>query len=96
MGIIGDRFPVIHSRIFSPVSDTIENMHGLKVNKNFLLRLLNSKRLVNLKHKLLEDKEIAKILARGCHCKKVRCIEDTPTHLPTYPSTTRTYVYIYY
>ena len=39
----------------------IEDMHGLKIDTNFFLIMLNSEWLVNLKHKPLEDKEVMKI-----------------------------------
>ena len=39
----------------------IEDMRGLKIDMNFFLKMLDGERLVNLKHKLLEDKEVMKI-----------------------------------
>ena len=37
----------------------IENMHGLKIDTNFFLKMLNGEWLV--KHKSFEDKEVIKI-----------------------------------
>ena len=39
----------------------IDDMHGLKIDTNFFLIMLNSEWLVDLKHKPLEDKEVMKI-----------------------------------
>ena len=39
----------------------IEDIRGLKIDVNFFLKMLNGERLVNLKHKPLEDKEVTKI-----------------------------------
>ena len=39
----------------------IDDMRGLKINTNFILIMLNGERLVDLKHKPLEDKEVMKI-----------------------------------
>ena len=39
----------------------IEDMCGLKIDTNFFLIMLNGERLVDLKYKPLEDKEVTKI-----------------------------------
>ena len=36
-------------------------MRGLKIDTNFFLKMLNSERLVDPKHKTLKDEEVAQI-----------------------------------
>ena len=50
-------------------------MHGLKIDMNFFLKMLNGERLINPKHKTLEDKEVTTD-TRGCQIHESRCIED--------------------
>ena len=45
-------------------------MHGLKIDMNFFLKMLNGERLINPKHKTLEDKEVTRD-TRGCQYTKV-------------------------
>ena len=37
-------------------------MRGLKIDANFFLKMLNGERLVDLKHKPLEDEEVTEIV----------------------------------
>ena len=37
-------------------------MRGLKIDTNFFLKMLNDERLVDLKHKPLEDKKVTEIV----------------------------------
>ena len=48
--------------ILYELSAQIEDMRGLKIDMNFFLKILNDERLVDLKHKPLEDKEVTKIV----------------------------------
>ena len=53
-------------------------MHGLKIDTNFFLKVLNGECwVVNLEYKLLEDKEIMKIVGhQELSIQESRCIED--------------------
>ena len=44
------------------ITQSIEDMRGLKIDMKFFLKMLNDEWLVNLKHKPLEHREITTIL----------------------------------